>query len=185
MASTRPNSDRLLRLKPSASITANVPTIATGTAISGMSVARHDCKNASTTIATKMMASRSALEDFVNRFMDERRRIVHDGVFDIWRKAALELLHPRSHAGRRIERVRAGLLKNRQADRWLTVEIARRVFIFGAQLNTANYFAFFTFGRTSLTRSRNRVNLPSLPVLTTMLPNCCGSTNRPSVLSVY
>ena len=44
MASTRPNSDRLLRLKPNPSITANVPTIATGTAISGMSVARQDCK---------------------------------------------------------------------------------------------------------------------------------------------
>ena len=42
-------------------MTANVPTIATGTAISGMTVARHDCKNASTTIATRMMASRRAL----------------------------------------------------------------------------------------------------------------------------
>ena len=44
------------------SMTANVPTMATGTAISGMSVARHDCRNASTTMATRMIASRRALK---------------------------------------------------------------------------------------------------------------------------
>ena len=43
-------------------MTANVPTMATGTAISGMSVARQICRNTSTTIATRMMASRRALK---------------------------------------------------------------------------------------------------------------------------
>ncbi len=43
-------------------ITAKVPMIATGTAISGMIAARHDCRNNNTTIATKMIASRSDLK---------------------------------------------------------------------------------------------------------------------------
>ena len=45
MASTRPNSVRLLRLKPIAAITAKVPTIATGTAIRGMIADRQFCRN--------------------------------------------------------------------------------------------------------------------------------------------
>ena len=39
-------------------MTANVPTTATGTAISGMIVARQLWRNTSTTIATRMIASR-------------------------------------------------------------------------------------------------------------------------------
>ena len=62
MASTNPNKERLLSEKPSIVITANVPTMATGTAISGISVARQFCKKTSTTIATKMMASRRVLK---------------------------------------------------------------------------------------------------------------------------
>ena len=44
-----------------AAMTANVPTIATGTAISGMSAARQFCRNTSTTMATRITASRSVL----------------------------------------------------------------------------------------------------------------------------
>ena len=39
-------------------ITANVPMMATGTAISGITAARQFCKNTSTTMATSRMASR-------------------------------------------------------------------------------------------------------------------------------
>ena len=45
IASTSPNSVRLLSEKPKASITANVPTIDTGTATSGMIEARQVCRN--------------------------------------------------------------------------------------------------------------------------------------------
>ena len=62
MASTRPNSVRLLRLKPIAAMTAKVPMMATGTAISGMIVARQFCRNTSTTRATRITASRSVLK---------------------------------------------------------------------------------------------------------------------------
>ncbi len=61
MASTSPNSVRLLRLKPIAAMTANVPTIATGTAISGITADRQFWRNSSTTTATRITASRSVL----------------------------------------------------------------------------------------------------------------------------
>ena len=59
MASTRPNSERLFSEKPKAAITANVPTMATGTAISGMIAARQLCKKTSITSETRITASRS------------------------------------------------------------------------------------------------------------------------------
>ena len=61
IASTRPKSVRLLRLKPITFITAKVPMMATGTAIKGMIAERQFCRNNSTTSATRMIASRSAL----------------------------------------------------------------------------------------------------------------------------
>src|SRR5690554_120433 len=59
IASTMPNSVSVLIENPSASIPANVPTIATGTASNGISVARHDCKNTNTTTSTSTTASSS------------------------------------------------------------------------------------------------------------------------------
>ena len=56
IASTSPNSDSELRLNPSACMKASVPTIATGTEISGMRVARHFCRNRSITRATRITA---------------------------------------------------------------------------------------------------------------------------------
>ena len=44
-----------------AAMAAKVPTIATGTAMSGISVARQLCRNNSTTSATSTIASRSVL----------------------------------------------------------------------------------------------------------------------------
>ncbi len=44
-----------------AAMAAKVPMMATGTAMSGMSVARQFCRNTSTTMATSTMASRSVL----------------------------------------------------------------------------------------------------------------------------
>ena len=61
IARTSPKSVRLLRLKPEAANTANVPTIATGTATRGMMAERQFCKNKRTTKATSSTASRSVL----------------------------------------------------------------------------------------------------------------------------
>ncbi len=62
MASTKPNRVRLFRLKPMKAMTAKVPMMATGTAMSGMTAERQFCKNSSTTTATRMTASRSVLK---------------------------------------------------------------------------------------------------------------------------
>ena len=43
-------------------MTAKVPMIATGTAISGISADRQFCRNSSTTTATRITASRSVLK---------------------------------------------------------------------------------------------------------------------------
>ena len=59
MASTSPNSDSVLSEKPSASMTAKVPTSDTGTATSGMIDARQVCRNTITTMTTSRMASNS------------------------------------------------------------------------------------------------------------------------------
>ena len=59
IASTRPNREMLLTVNPRASMTANVPRMATGTATIGMMVARQLCRNSSTTRATRPTASNS------------------------------------------------------------------------------------------------------------------------------
>ena len=59
--STRPKRVSVFRLNPIRAIAAKVPMIATGTAISGISAARQFWRNTSTTIATRMIASRRVL----------------------------------------------------------------------------------------------------------------------------
>ena len=61
MASTRPNNVRVLMEKPNPSRTAKVPTIDTGTAISGMIEARQVCRNSTTTTTTSSTASNRVL----------------------------------------------------------------------------------------------------------------------------
>ncbi len=57
-ASTRPNSVRLLIEKSKAAITAKVPTSEIGMATIGMTAARQDCRNRSTTMTTSSIASK-------------------------------------------------------------------------------------------------------------------------------
>ena len=61
MASTRPKSDSVLMEKPRAGNSMNVPTSDTGTASSGISVARKPCRKTKTTMTTRMIASTSVL----------------------------------------------------------------------------------------------------------------------------
>ena len=62
MASTSPNSDRVLMEKPSKGKTAKVPINDTGTAMMGMRVARQFCRNMNTTSVTSSIASRIVFE---------------------------------------------------------------------------------------------------------------------------
>ena len=61
MASTSPNMLVMLMENPSSGNSANVPTTATGTVSSGISVARQFCRNMKTTRITRPMASNSVI----------------------------------------------------------------------------------------------------------------------------
>ncbi len=61
MASTSPNRVRLLSEKPKAAIAAKVPISDTGIAITGISAVRQLCRNTSTTITTRPIASNRVL----------------------------------------------------------------------------------------------------------------------------
>ncbi len=58
MASTNPKSEMLLRLKPMTAMTPKVPIKETGTSIMGRIMARQSWRNRSTTMATRITASR-------------------------------------------------------------------------------------------------------------------------------
>ena len=57
MASTSPNSDRLLSEKPNIAMKKKVPMSDTGMATIGMTAARQVCRNRITTSTTRMIAS--------------------------------------------------------------------------------------------------------------------------------
>ena len=61
IASTSPNSVSVLIENPSIHSTAKVPTMDTGTAISGMIEARQVCRNSTTTMTTSRIASNSVV----------------------------------------------------------------------------------------------------------------------------
>src|SRR5215813_242945 len=61
IASTRPNSESVLIENPNNGNKTNVPTNETGTAHSGISVARHPCKKMNTTMTTSTSASNNVL----------------------------------------------------------------------------------------------------------------------------
>ena len=88
IASTSPNSEMLFRLKPSAAMTAKVPTIATGTATSGISTARQFCRKTSTTIADQDDGLEQGPDHLRDRLADERRGVVGDGVVDAFGESA-------------------------------------------------------------------------------------------------
>ncbi len=69
IASTRPNRLSALIEKPKTCMTANVPTIDTGTASSGMIDARQVCRNRITTRTTSATASSSV---WITASIDER-----------------------------------------------------------------------------------------------------------------
>ena len=82
MASTRPSSERLLRLNPIPFIAAKVPMIATGTAMSGMSVARQLWRKTEHHDGDQDDRVAKSLEHLVDGLADERRGVVDDLVID-------------------------------------------------------------------------------------------------------
>ena len=73
IASTSPNRVRVLIEKPSASSTAKVPTMDTGTATRGMIDARQVWRKSTTTMTTSNVASKSVL---MTSLIDSRTKMV-------------------------------------------------------------------------------------------------------------
>ncbi len=76
----------------------------------------------------------------LDRFVDERGRVVDDRVVGTFRKAfgGLELFHFGPDQVGRVQRIRPGTLKDRDADRRLAVEVAVRVVVARAQLDASS-----------------------------------------------
>ena len=112
----------VVELNPAAAMAAKVPMMATGTATSGMIADRQFCRNRSTTMATRMIASRS---DLNTSSIDSRmngRGVVADLVVDARREVLAQLLHLRLDDVGRLEGVGVGQDEDRQADGGLAVE---------------------------------------------------------------
>ncbi len=73
IASTSPNSDRLLSENPNIAMKKNVPTSEIGMARMGMIAARHVCRNSTTTSTTRITASRMVVQDGVDGLLNELR----------------------------------------------------------------------------------------------------------------
>ena len=89
IASTRPNSDSVLIEKPSSGKSAKVPISDTGTASSGISVARQLCRKRKTTRITSTIASTSVFEDLLDALRHRQRGVERDGVVEVLGEARL------------------------------------------------------------------------------------------------
>ena len=159
IASTRPNSDRLLRLKPSPSHDGERADDGDRHGDQrderrppGLQEDQHDDGHEDDRVAQR-------LEDLVDRLVDERRRVVDDRVVDVGREAALQLVHPRANRVGRVEGVGAGQLEDapgrRTAGRRGVQDVSS---VLAPSWMPPNLTPDSSL-RTSVTRSRSRVDL--------------------------
>ena len=168
IASTSPNSDRLLSVKPNIAMKKKVPTSDTGMATSGMTAARQVCRNRITTSTTRMIGLADGLDDGVDRLLDELGRIVDDRVLEPRRKALGELVHRRpDRPWRSASAFEPGRWKIAERDRGIAIEIGVGRVVERRKLDLA--------------RRPSGAPRQSAVCLTTMLANSLGSASRPSV----
>ena len=113
MASTRPKSESVLIENPNIGKKANVPMSETGTAMSGMSVARQPCRKMKTTSDDEEQRLDQRLLDLVHARADGQRGVERDGVVHVGRETLAHLGHELLRAVGRIQRVGAGELVER------------------------------------------------------------------------
>ncbi len=98
-------------MNPTAAIAANVPTMATGTAASGMIAARHALQEHQHDDGDEDDRVAQRLEHLVDRLADERRGVVADLVHDARREVLAHPRHRGLHRVGRLERVASGRMK--------------------------------------------------------------------------
>ena len=138
MARTRPNRLSALIEKPNRCITANVPTIDIGTAISGMIDARHVCRNRMTTRTTSNDRFKQRMDDGLDRSADELGRIVDDLVIHAFRHGQLHLVHRGTNFVGDLDRVGTRCLEDRDSDGALVVEQRAQRIVCCAKFDTGN-----------------------------------------------
>ena len=134
MASTSPNSERVLMEKPNASRTAKVPTIDTGTATSGMIEARQVWRNSTTTSTTRRIASKSVLTTSRIDVPHVDRGVVDDPVVHALGEVCFSSSIVARTVPRSFERIRARRLEDADADGLLAVQQGPERVVAGAQL---------------------------------------------------
>ena len=108
MASTSASSETVLAEKPIASITAKVPISETGTAISGMMVARSDAEEQEDHDDDEDEGLDQRLDHLVNALLDEHGGVVGDLVVDALRERLLRVVqHRRARASALAMRIAA------------------------------------------------------------------------------
>ncbi len=120
---------------PSSGKTAKVPISETGTASSGISVARQPCRKMKTTIMTRTSASQRVLT--ISLMPSRTAWVVSSGmlVIEVGGEALLDLLHEPLDPVGGLDRVGAGQLVERENGGRLAVEAAGDVVGLGAQLD--------------------------------------------------
>ena len=88
IASTRPNSDRLLSVKPNSAMKKKVPISDTGMATIGMTAARQVCRNRIDHQHDEQDRLEDRLDHRVDRLLDELGRVVDDVVLEARRESA-------------------------------------------------------------------------------------------------
>ena len=148
-----------------------VPTIDTGTASTGISVARRLCRNTNTTITTSTSASKnvwttSEIDARVNSVVSIAMLVVEP-----LGKRLLHLRQRRAHLLRHVERVGARLLVDRDDRRRLALELAAdRIVLAGP--SSARPMSF-----------RRTIAAPPFAARMMMLSNSVGSASRPVVVT--
>ena len=135
IASTRPNSDRVLIEKPSNGKNAKVPTSETGTASSGIKVARQPCRKMKTTMMTRMSASKSVLT--ISLIPSVTASVVSSeiSVVEVLRESFLQILHQLLGAVHRVDRVGARQLVDGDDRGGIAVQPSDLVVVLRAQLH--------------------------------------------------
>ena len=161
IASTSPNSVSALIGKPNASISANVPTIDTGTATSGITDARQFCRNTITTSTTSATASSSVVTTASIELCTKRVGVVDDAVLDAFGHVGLR-------AASIVARTASAAASAFEPGAWNTPIATAGLLL--SRLRSAYSAAPSSMRATS----RSRVTAPSADVLTTMSPNSCS-----------
>ena len=135
IASTRPKSDSVLMEKPSSGKITNVPTSDTGTARTGISVAREALQEDEDDDDDEDERLEERLDDLADALGDREGGVQRDHVIEVVGEARLRLLHQRLRRAHGVDRVRARQLVDRDDGGGSAVQASDRGVVLRAELD--------------------------------------------------